>query len=375
MLLSLGLFYASSSCAHMLNMTRIQVTLDETDSVRLELSIDLGQSLLEPAAYWELSQSSAEQQRQQLAPIADYLRDNLWITVNGINGALNLRGWTLSAESLAAIENPLTPQMAQFRFDVGLPDIQPTQTLTAGITPQLEVPWPLLVRVDSAAQALPLSRLLTTYDRSTRKISLQGPDSKPSWLDRAGSTLLEMLPGLTWVAVGFQHIVPLGLDHIVFVLGLFFLAAGTRPLVWQVTAFTVAHSITLALASLGYISVPGAVVEPLIAASIVYIAIDNLYARHVSRVRFGMVCIFGLLHGLGFAGVLSDLNLPSEQFLSSLLAFNLGVELGQLAVLALAFACVGWFRNKQWYDLGIAQPATLAIAGLGVYWLLHRTIV
>lgn len=359
----------------MLNMTRMQIAVGDDHRVQLELSIDLGQSLLAPAEYWQLSQKTPEQQRQQLLPIAADLGDSLWITVNGAQGVLELRNWTLNADSLAAIENPLTPQMAQFRFDVRLAEAQPPLTLTAGITPQLEVPWPLLVRVDSASATLPLSRLLTAYDRSTRVINLQGPESRPSWLDRTGSTLLELLPGLTWVAVGFQHIVPLGLDHIVFVLGLFFLAAGTRPLIWQVTAFTVAHSITLALASLGYIRVPGAVVEPLIAASIVYIAVDNLYSQHVSRVRFGMVCIFGLLHGLGFAGVLSDLSLPKEQFLPSLLAFNLGVELGQLAVLAFAFACVGWFRNKHWYDQGVAQPATLMIAGLGVYWLLHRTIV
>lgn len=145
---------------------------------------------------------------------------------------------------------------------------------------------------------------------------------------------------LTYVPVGFEHIVPLGLDHILFVLGLFFLSTKAGPLLWQVTAFTAAHTVSLALAALGIVSVPAAVVEPLIAASIVYVGVENVLSRGMSPWRPLVVLAFGLLHGLGFAGVLSEYGLGSSNFVAKLIGFNLGVELGQLAVIAGAFLLV-----------------------------------
>ncbi|WP_246799779.1 HupE/UreJ family protein [Palleronia marisminoris] len=145
---------------------------------------------------------------------------------------------------------------------------------------------------------------------------------------------------LSYIPVGFEHIVPLGLDHILFVLGLFFLAAQLRPLLWQVTAFTLAHTVTLALAALGIVQVPAAVVEPLIAASIVYVGVENVLARGLSPWRPVVIVLFGLLHGLGFASVLSEYGLGAQNFVAKLIGFNIGVEIGQLAVIAAAFLIV-----------------------------------
>lgn len=363
----------------MLNMTRISVSLEKPAAATLELELDLGQSLLTPFEYWEIVQKHPKEQLEKLGPIVRYLQQNIFVSTGGIAQALELESATIAAKSLQAIKNPLTPQMATFQFLLTPWDQQqataPKATIQVSIGSQVDVPWPLLVRVDTPTRALPVSRLLTPSDRSTREIELWAATSDSSVMDQLGDSAVSLLPRLTWVAVGFQHIIPLGLDHILFVLGLFFLAAGARPLIWQVTGFTVAHSLTLALASVGLISVAPAIVEPLIALSIVYIAVDNLYSNSVSKFRFVMVCIFGLLHGLGFASVLQDLSLPTEQFFSSLIAFNLGVEAGQLTVLAIAFAVVGWLRHKQWYIQSVAQPATLSIAGVGLYWLLQRTLV
>jgi hypothetical protein len=143
-----------------------------------------------------------------------------------------------------------------------------------------------------------------------------------------------------YIPVGVEHIVPMGLDHILFVLGLFFLSTRLRPLIWQVTAFTAAHTITLALAALGYVTVPAAVVEPIIAASIVYVAVENIFSRGLNPWRPAIIFVFGLLHGLGFASVLGDYGIPESAFIPALLGFNIGVELGQLLVIALAFALV-----------------------------------
>lgn len=180
---------------------------------------------------------------------------------------------------------------------------------------------------------------------------------------------------LRYIGAGFEHIVPLGLDHILFVLGLFFFATRTGPLLWQVSAFTVAHTITLALAATGTVSVPASVVEPLIAASIVYVGVENTIGRGNVRGRTALVFAFGLLHGLGFASVLGDYGIASERFVVALIGFNIGVEFGQLAVIGIAFAMTGWFIARPWYRRAIAIPASLAIAAVGAYWVIERTLL
>ena len=144
----------------------------------------------------------------------------------------------------------------------------------------------------------------------------------------------------SYIPVGFDHILPKGLDHILFVLGLFFLSTHLRPLIWQVSAFTLAHTVTLALGALGWVSVPASIVEPLIAASITYVAVENLFTSGLSRWRPLVIFGFGLLHGLGFASVLGEFGLPEGQFIPALIGFNIGVELGQLTVIAVMALCV-----------------------------------
>ncbi|MEO5896478.1 MAG: HupE/UreJ family protein [Vicinamibacterales bacterium] len=176
-----------------------------------------------------------------------------------------------------------------------------------------------------------------------------------------------------YVALGFTHILPKGIDHVLFVLGVFLLSRKARPVLLQISAFTIAHSITLGLSIYGVVTLPSAVVEPAIALSIAYIAIENIFTKDLKPWRYALVFVFGLLHGLGFAGALSEIGLPREDFLLALLGFNAGVELGQLTVIALAFAAVGyWFRERIWYRQRIVLPASLVIAFLGLYWTVQR---
>ena len=162
-----------------------------------------------------------------------------------------------------------------------------------------------------------------------------------------------------FIPVGFDHIVPKGLDHILFVLGLFFLSTRMRPLIWQVSAFTLAHTITLALAALGYVNIPGSIVEPLIALSIVYVAVENIFTDGLNPWRPAIVFGFGLLHGLGFASVLAEYGLPDANFIPALIGFNIGVEIGQLAVIAVAFLGV-----KKAIDMSRDGQGSRAVAGL-----------
>lgn len=178
-----------------------------------------------------------------------------------------------------------------------------------------------------------------------------------------------------YVALGFTHIVPKGLDHILFVLGLFLLGTRVKPLLVQVTAFTVAHSITLGLTIYGVFSLSPKIVEPLIAASIVYVAVENIFTSKLHAWRPVVVFVFGLLHGMGFAGVLQEVGLPRSEFLTGLVTFNVGVELGQLTVITLAYLAVGfWRRNPSWYRARIVVPASIAIAATGLYWTVERVI-
>ena len=175
-----------------------------------------------------------------------------------------------------------------------------------------------------------------------------------------------------YLHLGFWHIIPEGLDHILFVGGLFLLSAKLKPLLLQVTAFTVAHTVTLALSTYGAVRLSPSIVEPPIALSIAYVATENLFTRELTPWRPAVVFLFGLLHGLVFAGVLGELGIPEPDFLVALLSFNVGVKAGQLAVLVLAFVTVGWFRNKPWYRARVTVPMSLIVAIIGLYWAWER---
>lgn len=181
---------------------------------------------------------------------------------------------------------------------------------------------------------------------------------------------------ITYLAAGFEHILPKGLDHILFILGIFLLSTHLRPLLWQVTMFTVAHTITLGLSMNGIISLPANIVEPLIALSIAWIGFENVFAKTLHTSRLFLVFGFGLLHGMGFASILADFGMPDDAFITALISFNVGVELGQLAVISLAFLAVGlWFSRKPWYRKVIVIPGSTAIALIGLYWTWDRIVI
>jgi hypothetical protein len=180
-----------------------------------------------------------------------------------------------------------------------------------------------------------------------------------------------------YIVQGFVHILPRGLDHILFVLALFLFAKSRSILIWQVSAFTLAHTITLALGIYGLIQLPSVIVEPLIALSILYIALENNFhteSTAISHTRMPVIFSFGLLHGLGFASVLRDLGLPESQYALSLLSFNIGVELGQLSVIAIAFAFLLPVMKKSWYRTKLVKGLNIVIAIVATYWLIERVL-
>lgn len=178
---------------------------------------------------------------------------------------------------------------------------------------------------------------------------------------------------IQYVQLGFIHVIPFGYDHILFILSLFFFNSKIKTVLIQCTVFTLAHSLSLGIAILGYMIPDAPVIEPLIAASILFTAIENIVHSKLYSSRIVVIFGFGLIHGLGFANALNEIGLPKNQFFTSLLSFNLGVELGQIIVIIAAYFIVSkWFSTKDWYRERIVYPISSIIGCIALYWTIER---
>ena len=176
-----------------------------------------------------------------------------------------------------------------------------------------------------------------------------------------------------YLKLGISHIVPYGLDHILFVVSLCLLNTKFKTILWQATAFTVAHTITLALSMKGVIKLPSDIVEPLIALSIAFVAIENILLSELKAWRMAIIFMFGLVHGMGFASALNEIGLPGNKFFTSIFSFNVGVELGQISVIAVVYLLLILpFGKKSWYRTIIAYPLSAMIALIALFWTFQR---
>ncbi|MFP7570590.1 HupE/UreJ family protein [Marivita sp. S2033] len=301
--------------------------LQDTDALDASDEVDRLRSL-EPDAL-----------RQELEPRMGSFADSLNVMAG--DTAIPM---TVSSIEVGAVDNTDLPRDSVVQLQGPLPEGADTLTLD----------WPaqygaLVLRQQGVDE--PYTGYLEG-GQGSGEIALGGGDEAGGWQTLA-----------TYVPVGFDHILPKGLDHILFVLGLFFLSTRFKPLFWQVTAFTLAHSVTLAMAVLGVVSVPAHIVEPLIAASIVYVAVENIVSDKLTPWRPFVIFGFGLLHGLGFASVLGEFGLPQGQVIPALIGFNVGVEFGQLSVIALAFLLV-------WYALKVDRGEAAVAPAQGLYGVL-----
>jgi hypothetical protein len=176
-----------------------------------------------------------------------------------------------------------------------------------------------------------------------------------------------------YLKLGFTHILPEGFDHILFVIGLCLLSKKVKVILWQATAFTVAHSITLALSMKSLIVAPSAIVEPIIALSILFVAVENLLLSELKPWRVLLVFMFGLIHGMGFASSLNEIGLPRNKFATSILSFNVGVELGQITVILAVFALIIFPLGRMVnYRKRVVFPLSILIALIALYWTIER---
>jgi HupE / UreJ protein len=176
-----------------------------------------------------------------------------------------------------------------------------------------------------------------------------------------------------YLKLGVRHIIPLGTDHILFVTSLCLLSTHIKTILWQATAFTVAHSVTLALSMKGIVVAPGNVIEPIIALSIVFVAIENIFLNELKPWRIVVVFLFGLIHGLGFASALNEIGLPRNKFYTSILSFNVGVETGQIIAIFCVFTLIIIpFGKKKEYRKFLVCPISIVIALIATYWFFER---
>jgi hydrogenase/urease accessory protein HupE len=302
-------------------------------------------------------------------------------------------GWSSPADTRPArLQSLLTSFDEKFRQRVKLgfngSDVRPV--ISYSVAPGIDTASPSVATIRLTGQIPPGARHFTwtyawtfaSYALTVRRAASEnaatewlegGQTSAPFALTSPAPPVDRLATAWRYLTLGFIHIMPNGLDHMLFVLGIYLLSGRARSVLWQVSAFTAAHSITLGLSMYGIVAVSPKIVEPLIALSIAYVAIENILLSELKSWRVALVFAFGLLHGMGFAGALKELGLPRSEFVTALLTFNVGVEAGQLAVIGAAFMFVGWHcGNRAWYRSRIVVPVSTLIACTAVYWMIER---
>jgi len=364
--------------AHTMMMTQVLVSFGHADAVDVKIDIDLTLLLGTPQRYYEVATEAPERRQEDIERIVPRVVDNLRLFVGQQRLQLVFRGFSALQAQKADYLDASMSKLSTLTFVAALP--ASTAPLKLIIPLGAEVDYPVAYTVRIPAARVSVTRWIEEGMHESDPFAWAGkvpnlPRIAPEVAPAFNPDTLSWTRQLAlYLRLGFRHIVPEGADHILFVLGLFFLGITWRKLLSQTTVFTVAHATTLFLSAYGVFSLPSRYVEPAIALSIAFIAIENVLKPKLGPGRLAIVFGFGLIHGLGFASSLSDIPFPKRDFIVALVGFNFGVDLGQLFIIALAFLAVGWFRNRAWFRRGIAIPCSLAIAAVGLFWAVQRIL-
>ncbi len=364
-------------------MTQVLVSFERPESVQVRLDIDLTLLLGSPERYYDLATEAPQRQQQDVRRIVPTVVGNLQLFVGGQRLALAFSGFSPAKAQKSDYLDASTSKLSRLDFVAALPASGGPLRLVIPLGAPVDYPVAYTVRIPSAhvsvtrwlEEGMHESDPLVWADKVPRwQLSVSNADAR-TFRSRIDPDVLPWYRQLAlYLRLGFRHIVPEGVDHILFVLGLFFLGITGSKLISQTTVFTVAHATTLFLSTYGVFSLPARYVEPAIALSIAVIALENIFERRLGPGRLLVVFAFGLVHGLGFASSLSEVPFPKHDFLVALLGFNFGVDFGQLFVIGLAILAVGWFRDRPWFRARIAIPCSAAIAVAGLSWAVQRAV-
>lgn len=367
--LALASAWVGAAAAHNLPYALVSMSFPHQDEVRLELRahvpsmvLGTGQDLLDAAQAERFLLLTDEQLQHRKSAAAAALLGAMTLRADGrLIDDIAVEFPSPAELRIDAVQTRLSPRPSQ-------PIVMQAKLPAGARTVDLAMPVELgpVVLHTAYPNGASTSEALTEGARSGA-VRLTGPAPWRDGLEAFAS----------YVRLGFLHILPLGLDHILFVVALVVATPRFGALLKLVTAFTVAHSVTLALGALRVLDAPPWLIEPAISASIAVVAVATMFRpeHSLSSGRILLVFGFGLLHGLGFAGVLRDAGLPRGLEGAALAGFNVGVEFGQLAIIAVALAVVGWWRNRPYYHARIAIPLSALIAVGGIGWTFERVLV
>lgn len=373
--------WACLAGAHTMTLTEVTVSFTKPGTLDVDLGVDLTQILGSPDRYYAFVTETPRAQQSDVDKLLPTLLAGLQLVVGATPLKLDLQEFSTAGANKTLILDSQMSTLTRFHLIARLPDSREALRLLVPIGVPIDYPVVYTILIPSAQVSMTRWLEDGAHESEPYDWYAKTPHADSSRMPVASNTTVAGPTSLPWyrqavlyLRLGFKHIVPEGADHILFVLGLFFLGITWRKLLSQTTVFTVAHATTLFLSTYGIVSLPSRYIEPAIALSIVWIAIENVFKPRLGPGRLAVVFAFGLVHGLGFASSLSDIPFPHHDFVWALLGFNIGVDVGQLFVIATAFLIVGWFRRASWFRSRIAVPASLVIAAIGLVWAVQRVI-
>jgi len=385
------LICADKTAAHLLNMSRVETRINNEQTAEATLQLDLSREAGTGEEYFRWSRLATPAEDPKVAAMLSRLLKAIVVTVDGEGGGGG--GGEVEGEpsgerlqwQVKKIVMPSNQQEADFTSGFAWPmtaltliaqlptSIDEKQKSPAEITAQFTDAFrfeePIATSISCTCSELSLNRWLVRNQISPVYYPNGNPQAADVNKDRSWISVWQ-----EYIVLGISHIIPKGWDHALFVLGLFFGMTQLRHLIIWVSGFTLAHSLTLGLASFGAIEVPANIVEPAIALTIAYVAVENIVIKPNTYWRLAIVFLFGLIHGLGFAAVLKNLGFPAGEFLSALIGFNIGVEVAQLAIIAIAWLLLARWRNSHIWQNYIVNPGSSLIALIAIYWTISRVI-
>ncbi len=379
--------WPASVSAHLLNMSRVEIDIQANLSVRVQLDLDLTVALGGSTQFHAASQADVPLNNTELAALARQVAAAVHLTSGDTRISLAPIDLKMPEEALETFLSGFNWPRARLWLEGRLPVLADGSVAPVRVIFEPEFPFeePIAVTLRDVANGVTVSRWLVAEQRSPLLVPGLVQVSEPA---RPGSVIAsresgsdaqaeDSLTTIVWqyLVYGFYHILPDGLDHLLFVAGLFLGCRRLGRLVGLISTYTVAHTMTLGMAALSWVELRGSIVEPVIALSIAWVAFENLRGEPGLKWRLAVVFVFGLVHGLGFAQALKDAGLPADGTLWALAGFNVGVELGQLVWIGLLFAMFGYWRSHPGYGVWVVRPASIAIGIVAVYWTGQRLLM
>jgi hypothetical protein len=350
-----------------LNMSNVTVALQDDGTVKLTLVLDLLVEAGSREAYFELSRLPVSFLDPRIAALTERLRGAIVLEADGKPLELTVQSLQFPPESRELFLSPLA---------------WPRTTIELLAVPDAALSTAAQLRIRFLGSFVFEEPIATTFvigegGRSMTRWLVTGQQSPPfataGWQPQSAPTAPAPTPALLpifgeYVSLGFLHILPVGIDHLLFVLGLCIGSSSFRRLAILISLFTLAHTLSLAAVSVGAIPASPRIVEPLILLTIMWVAVENLRQQRRFALSAALVLVFGLIHGMGFAGALKTIGLPTDSFFTALFGFNIGVELAQLTFIAGALLLLQILRRWPWYPRFVVRNGSLAIAGISLYW-------